>query len=123
MYRNNITFIKEQNEGVNELSDDENEMEEENWGNLQGEVISLTLEQNNYGLGLSLAGGLHFTYGLITTYNLHCRPQRPRNNADLHLWDTSTRNGAPEWAAEGWGPIIKGNCQLGQAPCLHLLHG
>ena len=36
--------------------DDDNEMEEENWSNLEGEVISLTLEQNNYGLGISLAG-------------------------------------------------------------------
>ena len=52
-------------------------MEEENWGNLQGEVISVTLEQNNYGLGLSLAGRLCLPGCIITNTNLILRPQRP----------------------------------------------
>ena len=98
-------------------------MEEENWGNLQGEVISLTLEQNNYGLGLSLAGRLHLTYVLINTNNLCRRPQRPRNNADLHLWYPSSRNGTPEWTSQGRGPTTKGKCQLASSFCLHFPHG
>ena len=32
------------------------EDEGEEWRSLQGEVITVTLEQNNYGLGISLAG-------------------------------------------------------------------
>ena len=32
------------------------EDEAEEWRSLQGEVITVTLEQNNYGLGISLAG-------------------------------------------------------------------
>ena len=35
---------------------DDDDYEDENWGNLEGEVITVELEQNNYGLGLSLAG-------------------------------------------------------------------
>ena len=35
--------------------DDEGD-EGEEWRSLQGEVITVTLEQNNYGLGISLAG-------------------------------------------------------------------
>ena len=34
----------------------EDEDEAEEWRNLSGEVITVTLEQNNYGLGISLAG-------------------------------------------------------------------
>ena len=30
--------------------------EDEEWRSLQGDVITVTLEQNNYGLGISLAG-------------------------------------------------------------------
>ena len=37
-------------------SDDEDMTEEKNWEKLDGEVIKLTIEQNEYGLGLSLAG-------------------------------------------------------------------
>ena len=35
---------------------DDDDYEDENWGNLEGEVITVELEQNNYGLGLSHAG-------------------------------------------------------------------
>ena len=98
-------------------------MEEENWGNLQGEVISLTLEQNNYGLGLSVAGRLLLTYGLINTKNPCFRSQGPRNNADLHLRHSSARNGVSKWTSQGWRLTIKGNCQLVTPPHLHFLHG
>ena len=37
---------------------DDDDYEDENWGNLEGEVITVELEQNNYGLGLSLAGAI-----------------------------------------------------------------
>ena len=85
-------------------------MEEDNWGNLQGEIISVTLEQNNYGLGLSLAGRLgHMAKRIHTNINLYLRPQRPRNYADLHLWNSSTGNGSPEWTSEGWRPASKGS--------------
>ena len=40
--------------GDAEMEDED--YEDENWGNLEGEVITVELEQNNYGLGLSLAG-------------------------------------------------------------------
>merc|ERR1719397_998325 len=35
---------------------DQEDFEDENWSKLGGEVITVELEQNNYGLGLSLAG-------------------------------------------------------------------
>lgn len=71
----------EHNEGVDEFSEDENEMEEENWENLQGEVISLTLEQNNYGLGLSLAG--HKDRETMRTYICGIHPRGMAHQSGL----------------------------------------
>ena len=47
---------------------DDDDYEDENWGNLEGEVITVELEQNNYGLGLSLAGAKVTDFFLLSTF-------------------------------------------------------
>ena len=42
--------------GEDEASDEENLDEEQNWTRLGGEVIRVSLQPNDYGLGISLAG-------------------------------------------------------------------
>ena len=50
----------------------EEEDEEEDWSRMDGEVVTVELQQNDYGLGLSLAGAkvgtlrLHFTTRIPT---------------------------------------------------------
>lgn len=51
------TYKRQASQDNNDKGDMEDEdFEEENWAKLDGEVITVELEQNNYGLGLSLAG-------------------------------------------------------------------
>jgi len=68
-------------EAGDEISDEEDEMEEDNWGNLQGEIISVTLEQNNYGLGLSLAG--HKDRETMRTYICGIHPRGMAHQSGL----------------------------------------
>ena len=56
--RKSIAIIS--NNRKDSIADDEDE-DEEGFKTLDGDLITVSLEQNNYGLGISLAGTIKFT--------------------------------------------------------------
>ena len=53
---------REGGEGEEQGGEEDNLEDEEHWERLGGEVMHLTLQPNDYGFGLSLAGGLKLHY-------------------------------------------------------------